>query len=172
MVVKLRIVNILSIVFLTLLLSGCALFGSKMQEFTVYRVRADGTETLLPEKIQMQDNGKSLAENAINHLINVRPIDDQAYTDNLPDGVKLLGITVDQGIAYVDFSKEVSKRTMGSYEATMFIGSIVNTLTEIPGIKAVQILIEGKKRVMYCGVLDIEEPLLRNESLLPQVTKK
>ena len=73
---------------------------------------------------------------------------------------------VKDGIAYVNFSKEVSKKTMGSYEATMFIGSIVNSLTELPEIKAVQILIEGKKKVMYCGVLDIEEPLARNESLL------
>ena len=164
--------KILALIFTCMLFSGCSLFGTKNLEFTVYRVPADGTEILLAEKIQMRDNGKSLAENAINHLINVRPIDDRAYADNLPDGVKLLGVKVEEGIAYVDFSKEVSKRTMGSYEATMFIGSIVNTLTEVPGIRAVQILIEGKKRVMYCGVLDIEEPLTRNESLLPQNVEK
>lgn len=156
----------LALIVACLLLAGCSLFAPKEIEFTVYRAPADGSEFLVAEKIQMKNNDKSMAENVIQHLINVKPASDLAYEDYLPEGTKLLGIEVKDGIAYVNFSKEVSKKTMGSYEATMFIGSIVNSLTELPEIKAVQILIEGKKKVMYCGVLDIEEPLQRNESLL------
>ena len=156
----------LALIVACLLLAGCSLFAPKEIEFTVYRTPADGSEFLVAEKIQMKNNDKSMAENVINHLINVKPASDTAYEDYLPDGTKLLGMEVKDGIAYVNFSKEVSKKTMGSYEATMFIGSIVNSLTELPEIKAVQILIEGEKKVTYCGLLDIEEPLQRNESLL------
>ncbi|MBQ0067408.1 MAG: GerMN domain-containing protein [Phascolarctobacterium sp.] len=159
-------IKVVVIFVMAMLLAGCSLFAPKEIEFTVYRMPADGSETLVAEKIQMKNNDKSLAENVIYHLINVKPISDLAYDDYLPTGTKLLGMEVKDGIAYVNFSKEVNKRTMGSYEATMFIGSIVNSLTELPDIKAVQILIEGEKKVMYCGVLDIEEPLVRNESLL------
>ncbi len=154
-----------------LLLAGCSLFAPKNIEFIVYRPPADGSEVLLAERIQMKDNGKSVAENALIHLMTVKPADDLAYQDCVPDGAKLLSLQVKDGIAYVDFSKEVSKRTMGSYEATMFMGAVVNTLTEFKEIKAVQILIEGQKKVMYCGVLDIEEPLTRNESLLSKAAK-
>jgi len=151
-----------------LMLVGCSLFAPKNIEFIVYRPPADGSEILLAEKIQMKNNDKSVAENALIHLMTVKPVDDRAYQDCVPDNAKLLSLTVKDGIAYVDFSKEVSKKTMGSYEATMFMGAVVNTLTEFKEIKAVQILIEGQKKVMYCGVLDIEEPLTRNESLLPK----
>ena len=157
----------LALMVICMLMTGCALFVPKEIEFTVYRAPADGSEFLVAEKIQMKNNDKSMAENVIQHLINVKPASDLAYEDYLPEGTKLLGMEVKDGVAFVNFSKEVSKKTMGSYEATMFIGSIVNSLTELPEIKAVQILIEGKKKVMYCGVLDIEEPLERNESILP-----
>jgi len=156
---------------LCLMLAGCGLFGSKMMEFIVYRPPADGSEILLAEKIQMKSNDKSVAENAIIHLMTVKPADERAYHDCVPDDAKLLSLTVKNGIAYVNFSKEVSKKTMGSYEATMFMGAVVNTLTEFRDIRAVQILIEGQKKVTYCGVLDIEEPLTRNESLLPKAAK-
>lgn len=161
-----RMVKIVAIFVMAMTISGCSFFAPKNIEFVVYRTPADGSEILVQEKIQMKQNDKSLAENVINHLINVKPASDLAYEDYLPDGTKFLGLEIKDGIAYVNLNKEADKRTMGSYEATMFIGSIVNSLTELPEIKAVQILIEGKKKVMYCGVLDIEEPLVRNESLL------
>ena len=154
-----------------LTVAGCGLFAPKNIEFTVYRIPADGSEILLAEKIQMPNNSKSAPENALQHLMTVKPADDLAYQDCIPDGARLIGLEIKNGVAYVNFSREVSKRTMGSYEATMFIGSVVNTLTEFKEIKSVQILIEGEKKVTYCGVLDIEEPLERNTSILPRGTK-
>jgi len=45
----------------------------------------------------------------------------------------------------------------------MTLYSIVNSLTEIPPIKGVQILIEGKQRESLTGHIDISMPFLRDE---------
>lgn len=163
---SLMFIHAAAILLISLFLAGCSLFGPKNLEFIVYRNPADGSEILIAEKIQIKDEGKSLPVAALEHLLYTKPADDKAYNDNVPDNTKLLSFEIKDGTAYVNFSKEVSKKTMGSYEATMFMGAVVNTLTEFPEIKRVQILVEGQKKVTYCGVLDIEEPLVRNESLL------
>ena len=46
------------------------------------------------------------------------------------------------------------------------VNAIVATLTEVPGVKKVQILVEGQKITTLNGHLDLEEPLERNDSFL------
>lgn len=138
----------------------------KKISFTIYRPAADGSEKLLAEKITMDDNGKSLPENALNTLITQKPANDKT-TDVVPANTKVLGLKVDKdGTAYADFSKEIVKRGQGSYNEFMLTGAIVNTLTEFPEIKRVQILVEGKKVVTLGGHMDVEDPLERNKTLL------
>ena len=72
----------------------------------------------------------------------------------------------DNGTAYADFSKELLKKEQGSYEQMMAVYAIVNTLTEYKEVKRVQILVEGDKVVS--GHLDLEEPIVRNTTLLPK----
>lgn len=135
------------------------------QSFIVYRAAADGSERLLPEKLSVKDNGKSLMENALQSLVATKPRDAK-YNDVVPIGTKVLGLKVENGTAFADFSKELIKKGQGSYEEMMLCYAIVNTLTEFPEVKRVQILIEGKKVVSLGGHIDVEEPLTRNTSLL------
>lgn len=138
----------------------------KKISFTVYRPAADGSEKLLAEKITMDDNGKSLPENALTALITTKPAD-KKMGDIVPANTKVLGLKVDKdGTAYADFSKEIVKHGQGSYNEFMLTGAIVNTLTEFPEIKRVQILVEGKKVVTLGGHMDVEDPLERNKTLL------
>ena len=48
----------------------------------------------------------------------------------------------------------------------MLIGSIVNTLTDFPEVKKVQILIDGASVETLSGHLDLSEPLPRMTELL------
>lgn len=138
----------------------------KQISFIVYRAAADGSEKLLPEKFTMEDNGKSLPENALNALVTTKP-QDASMDDVVPIGTKVLGLKIDDnGVAYADFSKELAKRGQGSYGEFMLTYAIVNTLTEFPEIKKVQILVEGKEIVSLSGHMDLSDPLMRNESLL------
>lgn len=63
----------------------------------------------------------------------------------IPEGTKLLGIETKDKICYVNFSKEfVNNAGSGSYETTMILYSVVNSLCELDTVDSVQILIEGK----------------------------
>ena len=138
----------------------------KQQSFIVYRASADGREKLLPEKFTINDNGKSVAENALIALVSTKP-QDARMEDVIPIGTKVLSLKVDdKGTAYADFSKELCKHGQGSYGEMMLCYAITNTLTEFPEIKRVQILIEGKKVTTISGHMDLEEPLLRNKDFL------
>lgn len=134
--------------------------------FIVYRAASDGSEKLLPEKITMQDNGKSLPENALTALVSTKP-QDAKMDDVVPIGTKVLSLKIAKdGTAYADFSKELAKKGQGSYGEMMLCYAITNTLTEFKEIKRVQILVEGKKVVTLSGHMDIEDPLTRNKTLL------
>lgn len=138
----------------------------KQISFIVYRAAANGDEKLLAEKITMEDNGKSLPENALQALVATKP-QDARMSDVVPIGTKVLGLKIDQdGTAYADFSSELAKKTQGSYEELMLTYAITNTLTEFPEIKRVQIMVEGKKVITLSGHMDLEDPLTRNTTLL------
>ena len=51
--------------------------------FIVYRAASDGSEKLLPEKITMKDNGKSLPENALIALVTTKPQDADRFAIHL-----------------------------------------------------------------------------------------
>lgn len=138
----------------------------KQQSFIVYRAAADGREKLLPEKFTINDNGKSVAENALIALVSTKP-QDASMEDVFPIGTKVLSLKVDEkGTAYANFSKELTKKSQGSYGEMMLCYAIANTLTEFPEIKRVQILIEGQKVTTISGHMDVEEPLIRNKDFL------
>ncbi len=134
--------------------------------FIIYRADASGNDKLLPEKITMKDNGKSLPENALEALVSTKP-QDARMEDVIPVGTKVRSLKISaDGTAVADFSKELSKRGQGSYGEMMLTYAIVNTLTEFPEIKRVQILVEGKPVTSISGHMDLTEPLTRNETLL------
>ena len=69
--------------------------------------------------------------------------------------------------AKVDFNRAmVDKLSGGSTGEEMLVGSIVNTLTEFPEIKKVQIVIEGRKVETLKGHMDTSQPITRMEELL------
>ena len=85
----------------------------------------------------------------------------------IPKKAKLKSVEVKNGVATVDFSEDLVKNfTGGSTGEEMLVGSIVNTLTEFPEVKSVQILLEGKKVDSLAGHLDTSEPLKRMTELL------
>ncbi|WP_314763448.1 GerMN domain-containing protein [uncultured Selenomonas sp.] len=85
----------------------------------------------------------------------------------IPKKAKLKSVAVKDGIATVDFSEDLVKNFAGgSTGEEMLVGSIVNTLTEFPEVKSVQILLEGKKVDSLAGHLDTSKPLKRMTELL------
>jgi len=87
---------------------------------------------------------------------------DSLLRKTLPPEARLLSIQVTDGLALVNFSKEIqTKHWGGSAGESMTIRSLVNSLTELPSIQKVQILVEGKKVETVAGHFDATEPFSR-----------
>ena len=116
---------------------------------------------LVPEKRKISTS-LSLAKQVVIEIIN-GPENSNLYP-TIPKGTQLNELYIADDIAYVDLSEEVCKNHPGGSSAElMTVYSIVNTLTEIPPIKGVQILINGNERETLVGHVDISKPLLRDE---------
>ena len=88
-------------------------------------------------------------------------------TGIFPPGVKVNRVTVKDGLATADFSRELIDRFVGgSTGEEMLVFSLVNTLTEFPEVKRVQITVEGQKPATISGHLDTGAPFARQETLI------
>ena len=87
----------------------------------------------------------------------------------IPKEAKLLSVEVKDEVAYVDFSRDlIEKHVGGSTGEMMTIAPIVNSLTELPGIKKVQFLVEGKKEKTLAGHVIFDEPFERSEDWIKE----
>jgi spore germination protein GerM len=91
----------------------------------------------------------------------------QPLVSAVPPATKLRAIFVtEQGEAFVDFSRELATgHTGGSTDELLTVYTIVNALTaNLPAVKSVQLLIEGKQIETLAGHVDLRRPLDKNLS--------
>lgn len=78
------------------------------------------------------------------------------------------------GIAVIDFSSDILKHPLGTHSENLAVLSLVNSLTELPDITSVQILVDGKVIPTLFGSVDISHPIERffglteeNDTIIP-----
>ena len=82
----------------------------------------------------------------------------------IPPGTTLRALFISEGgEAFVDFSREiVSAHTGGTANELLTIYTIVNALTEnLPAVRGVQVLVDGKEVDTLAGHVDLRNPLAR-----------
>lgn len=114
---------------------------------------------LKPEVREVTVQGEPLAEVVVKELIKGPTEKDLLKT--VPPETKLLSLQVEDGIAYLNLSKEVQTKHWGGTTGEMMtVYSIANTLTDLNiGIKKVQFLVEGEKQETLVGHLGTFEPI-------------
>lgn len=91
----------------------------------------------------------------------------QTATNTIPKTTKLLGVSVKDGICYVNFDEKFASDGYDQNpEVTIY--SIVNSLIENANVNKVQILIEGSSDILYKGTVDLSRPLEWNNDLLEE----
>lgn len=81
----------------------------------------------------------------------------------IPDGTRLLGASVKNGVATLNFSEQFEFNTLGVEGYRAQLTQLVFTATEFPTVKSVQFLIEGEKKdFLGSEGLWIGSPLARN----------
>ena len=91
------------------------------------------------------------------------------YLSATPAGTMLRAFYVtERGDAFVDLSAEVAKNHPGgSFTEMLTVQAIVNAVTaNLPTIRRVQILIEGREADTLAGHVDLRRPLVRDVTLV------
>jgi len=85
----------------------------------------------------------------------------------IPPGTKLLGVQIYENLAKIDVSQEFLENSLESGILDDYvIYTIVDTVTQVPGVEGVIFLIDGKRIKLY-GSVDLSIPLIKNEKYLP-----
>jgi hypothetical protein len=87
----------------------------------------------------------------------------------VPPGTMLRALFLtERGDAYVDLSREaVAAHPGGTVAELLTVYTIVNALTvNLPGVRSVQILVEGQEVQTLAGHVDLRQPLVKNTGLV------
>ncbi len=107
---------------------------------------------------------QSLQEFVLNELL-IGP-ENEDYLPALPEGTRLMGVELTQGICTVNFSEEfLNNKPETHTQARVAVFSVVNSLTELSQVESVRLLCAGKEIGSYCG-LDLSGVLQRDELVI------
>ncbi len=125
-------------------------------------------EYLVAEERTVSKKGESLEEVIVRELAKGPMRSDLSRT--IPKEASVIPpVKVVDKVAFVNFTRELkTKHWGGSAGELLTVYSIVQSLTELPGIERVQILIEGEREETLVGHLIINEPIGPN----PDIVKK
>ncbi|AGB40469.1 sporulation/spore germination protein [Halobacteroides halobius DSM 5150] len=119
-------------------------FGDQQAQYLVSKIR----------EVELDD----LYINSIKELI--KGPQSKELMKTIPSQTKLLNIKVEDGLARVNFSRELIDNHWGGTAGEMItVYSIVNTLAQFKEINRVRILVNGKQIKTLVGHLDLTHPL-------------
>ncbi len=135
-------------------------------EVTVYYAKSTDTESHLVPVRQKVTAGVEPMKGALDLLVR-GPLPESGLERTVPEGTTAKSVTTKGDLAIANFSEEiVTSFVGGSWNEALLVGSIVNTLTEFPGITRVQILVNGEKRESIGGHIGIDTPQERATELI------
>ena len=122
---------------------------------------------LIAEK-RLIEKSSNMLESVLQELLRGPRL--SSHFSPFPKSTRLNGVFTEGGIVYVDLSHEMKDgQSGGTTQELLSIFSIVDTLTSLPDVKRIKILIDGKEETTLCGHIDISEPLERDEKLIAEV---
>jgi hypothetical protein len=107
-----------------------------------YLVDSEGRLWLAPERHEVPTQPR-IGRAALEELIAGTPQDPDHVTP-IPADTEVLDLTIENGVAMVDWSAEVLEASVGSEGEALGIQSVVWTLTEFPTVDRVRFTVEGK----------------------------
>lgn len=95
---------------------------------------------------------------------------DKSLFNPIPPDTRLNEVFQEKEVVYVDLSAEMMRnQSGGTSQELLSVYAIVNTITTLPGIKRVKILIDGREEPTLCGHIDVSQPLEKDEKLIAKV---
>lgn len=127
--------------------------------FTLYYANEAG-DMLVPYYFNTDFGGDVSKEQFILEKLIMGP-DKEGYYSTLSSDINVMSVSVSNGICYVNLSSNFLTENVGVTDEVA-IYSIVNSLSEINYVRAVQISVDGNSDVMYHENISLSEQYTRN----------
>lgn len=144
--------------------TGSSIDSYQTTDLTLYFANKDGKRLKESKKNNVRYHANTSIEKlVVEKLMNGTSASGSQST--IPKTAKLLGVSVKDGICYVNFD---SKFSLDSYDLNpeVAIYSIVNSVIANGNVTKVQILIDGASDVVYKSSVDLSRPLEWKEDLI------
>lgn len=145
--------------------AGSAVSSYQKAKIKLYFADSSG-EKLVGEKREVRYNSSKAIEQVIVERL-IKGPKEEAGQETIPEGTSLLGVSVKDRVCYVNLNEGFLAQPY-MLPAETIVYSIVNSLTELNDIDAVQISVEGKTDVKFQDVLDLSSPLRRKTEIMEE----
>ncbi len=133
---------------------------------TLYFLSDTADDKLKGERVEVTYNSNVSMERLIMEQLIEGP-KAEGYRATLPENVKVLNISVNEGVCYVNLDENI-RSLSGDVSEDMCIYSIVNSLTEISGVSKVQISINGEVDVVLRESRSLNKQFERNLDIVEE----
>jgi hypothetical protein len=134
---------------------------ARLYYMTADALRLQGAD----REVEFGEGTLEQARHLIESLLEPAP---ESLISPLPAGTRLRGVYVtENGTVFVDLSEEAASGQRGGIlEEELAVYSVVNTLADnLPAVKAVQVLVNGREVDTLAGHVDLRHPLVKNAAL-------
>ncbi len=132
-------------------------------ELTLYFANSKG-DKLLPEKVKVAySKTMSIEKLIVTQLI--KGPDESQYQKTLPANLKLIDITVSDGVCFVNFDSAFMSELINVADVVE-VYSIVNSLCQISYINSVKILIDGEANKVFRDSIDLSDTFMPDYSIV------
>lgn len=150
--------------------TGSSLKSYQETDLKLYFADKEGTKLVQEKRTQIHYNiNTSIEKLVVEQLMKGTGSDKRSAT--IPNTVKLLGVSVKDGICYVNFDSAFL--TDGyNQKPEVAVYSIVNSIVANGNVTKVQILVDGSTDVKFKGTVDFREPLEWKAELIEETSKE
>ena len=142
--------------------TGKEIMAYQYKELNLYFTNEEGNQ-LVPETRQVYDNGNTPIEKVIVEQL-LRGPGESGHYATLPSGTRIVGVSVADGIAYVNLGKQFIDEAL-PVDAQIPIYSIVNSLIDAGNVSQVQISINGDTSLLFKDKVDLNQLVQVNHEL-------
>lgn len=137
--------------------------ATKIVNYNLYFANKNG-DKLTPQSTVIEYNANVALEKVVVEQLIAGP-SEKGYYATIPKDTKVMSVTTKDGVCYVNLDTGF---TAQGYDVlgTVTIYSIVNSLTELPGITSVQILVNGETSITYKDNISLETTFQRNPEMI------
>lgn len=137
--------------------TGSSIDSYQTTDLKLYFADKEGKQLKETKKTNIRYNANTAIEKLVVEQL-MKGTDASGIQSVIPKTTKLLGVSVKDGVCYVNFD---SKFSTDSYDLNpeVTIYAIVNSVIANANVTKVQILVDGASDVMYKNIVDLSKPL-------------